>query len=110
MRPAIFGLLILETNCCLLFQRVAEPDLLTERLLCVEVSEVKQDVIRKVLELVAATAPFASFLPLANRVREHLHLHLSHITCVYVWLASTSVWFHRQHDEASLFYKQLPER
>ncbi|XP_042368100.1 zinc finger protein 638-like [Plectropomus leopardus] len=47
---------------------VKEPKSLKERLLCVEISETSVPLIRTVLEAVASIAPFASFLPLANRI------------------------------------------
>lgn len=49
-------------------QYVPELDHVGDQLLCVEVSEVKLDLIKDVVKEVASAASFVNFLPLANKV------------------------------------------
>ncbi|XP_034424644.1 zinc finger protein 638-like isoform X3 [Hippoglossus hippoglossus] len=48
--------------------RVPDPQSLEERLLCVEISETRVELVKTVMKMVASIAKFVSFLPLANRI------------------------------------------
>lgn len=57
------------------FQHVPELEGLEERLVVVVMANISVYLIIYVLKKVASIAPIISFLPLANRVQRHQHLH-----------------------------------
>lgn len=72
----LFELLIIQ----FFSQHVSKPESLSQRLICVNISEVNLGLVSSILNAIASVASFINYLVLADRVRRSKrHLDASHV-------------------------------